>query len=245
MSRPRGGIIADTFPAWTTTSTSGVFTLREAQELRAANTWPRGPVAPTSLSASTGNAQLSLSWTAPATTHGTITNYLVEYTASGGSAQYVLTNSTSTSYTLTGLTNGTQYTVRVAAVNFTAGDYSGTATGTPVAAPPVTLNSGSGNGTAASKWTKGTGPWPACDFWGKFITANSPVTVLVDSVSIGGACGCDGGNSTNIQHRNASNAILNSQFNQEFTNRSYTLAAGDYLYLDIQCQLHTYRAWIA
>jgi hypothetical protein len=43
----------------------------------------------------------------------------------------VLTGSTSTSYTLTGLTNGTSYSVRVAAVNFTAGDYSGTATGTP------------------------------------------------------------------------------------------------------------------
>lgn len=134
MSRPRGGYIAGTLPAWTTISTSGVFTLREAQELRAANTWPRGPVAPTGLTASSGNAQLSLSWAAPATTHGTITNYLVEYTPSGGSSQYVLTNSTSTSYTLTGLTNGTAYTVRVAAVNFTAGDYSGTATRTAGAA---------------------------------------------------------------------------------------------------------------
>lgn len=51
-------------------------------------------------------------------------NYPPEYTSSGGSPQYVLTGSTSTAYTLTGLTNGTAYTVRVAAVNFTAGDYS-------------------------------------------------------------------------------------------------------------------------
>jgi hypothetical protein len=126
-------LIIGTLPTWTTTATSGVFTLREAQNMRTSAQWPRGPAAPTSLTATVGNGQLLLSWTAPATTHGTITNYLVEYTASGGSAQYVLTGSTSTSYTLAGLTNGTSYSVRVAAVNFTAGDYSGTATRTPVA----------------------------------------------------------------------------------------------------------------
>jgi len=115
----------------TTTNLDGIWGLNEINNLIGQTKWPRGPVAPTSLSAAAGNAQLSLSWTAPATTHGTITNYLVEYTASGGSAQYVLTNSTSTSYTLTGLTNGTEYTVRVAAVNFTAGDYSNAVTGTP------------------------------------------------------------------------------------------------------------------
>ena len=169
--RPRGGLIAGTLPTWTTTATSGVFTLREAQEMRTSAQWPRGPVAPTSLTATAGNAQLLLSWTAPATTHGTITNYLVEYTPSGGSAAYVLTGSNSTSYTLTGLTNGTSYTVRVAAVNFTAGEYSGTATGTPasvaVTVSPATITSNggslgggtvftwSGEGTAGNKLTTG------------------------------------------------------------------------------------------
>ena len=89
---------------------------------------PRSPDQP---HGSGGSGQLSLSWTAPTTTYGTITNYLVEYTPLGGSAVTVLTGSTSTSYTLTGLTNGTSYTVRVAAVNFTAGDWSGGANGTP------------------------------------------------------------------------------------------------------------------
>ena len=149
MSRPRGGIIAGSLPTWTTTATSGVFTLRQAQELRASAQWPRGPNAPTSLTAVPGNQQLLLNWTAPATTHGTITNHLVEYTPSGGSAAYVLTGSASASYTLTGLTNGTLYTVRVAAVNFTAGDYSGTATGTPLsvslAVSPATLTSNGGS----------------------------------------------------------------------------------------------------
>jgi len=129
--RNRGSFLTASPPSFTSTSTGGVFKLNDAAILKAANQYPRGPAAPTSLSAAAGNARLSLSWTAPSTTHGTITNYLVEYTASGGSAQYVLTGSTSTSYTLTGLTNGTSYSVRVAAVNFTAGDWSGTATGTP------------------------------------------------------------------------------------------------------------------
>jgi hypothetical protein len=134
MRRIGGLISGGTSPSWTTTSTSGIFSLVDSVVLKASSQWPRGPLAPTSLTATAGNGQLSLTWTAPATTHGTITNYLVEYTPSGGSAVTVLTGSTSTSYTLTGLTNGTSYTVRVAAVNFTAGDWSGTATGTPSAA---------------------------------------------------------------------------------------------------------------
>jgi hypothetical protein len=127
----RGGRIRRASEPTTTTNLSGLWTLNEIGDYISENKWPRGPAAPTGLTASAGNTQLSLSWTAPTTTHGTITNYLVEYTPSGGSAQYVLTGSTGTSYTLTGLTNGTSYTVRVAAVNFTAGDYSGTVTATP------------------------------------------------------------------------------------------------------------------
>lgn len=156
MTRPRGGIIAGTLPNWTTTATSGVFTLREAQVMRTGAQWPCGPVAPTGLSATPGNTQLSLSWTAPATTHGTITNYLIEYTPSGGAAAYVLTGGTSTSFTLTGLTNGTSYAVRVAAVNFTAGDYSGVATGTPqdqLSAPVLTRAGCNGDGLVSFSWT--------------------------------------------------------------------------------------------
>lgn len=139
MSRSRAGYIGFNRVS-TTTAASGIWTVREAEALRRAGEWPRGPVAPTSLTASAGNAQLTLSWTAPATTYGTVTNYLVEYTPSGGSAVTVLTGSTSTSYTLTGLTNGTSYTARVAAVTFTAGDWSGTATGTPVATQTSVVN---------------------------------------------------------------------------------------------------------
>lgn len=85
-------------------------------------TSPVPPGAPTSLTATAGNAQVSLAWTAPASPGSSaITGYTVEYTPSGGSPQTVSTGSTGTSYTLTGLVNGTAYTVRVAAVNADAG----------------------------------------------------------------------------------------------------------------------------
>jgi hypothetical protein len=149
----RGGRIRRVEPT-STTNLSGTWDLNEISDYISENKWPRGPEAPTSLTATASNEQLSLSWTAPATTHGTITNYLVEYAPSGGSATYVLTGSTSTSYTLTGLTNGTEYTVRVAAVNFTAGAYSQAATGTPSSAPPLALLSGNytGSGTQADPY---------------------------------------------------------------------------------------------
>jgi hypothetical protein len=138
MSRGRR-IRRETEPT-TTSNLSGLWTLNEIGDYISESKWPRGPAAPTSLSATVGATQLSLSWDAPATTHGTITNYLVEYTPSGGSASYVLTNSNSTSYTLTGLINGTSYSVRVAAVNFIAGDYSNTATETPSEIGLITHN---------------------------------------------------------------------------------------------------------
>lgn len=96
------------------------------------------PAAPTSLTASRGNTQISLAWTAPSSNGGSaITGYTVEYTPSGGSAQTVSTGSTSTSYTLTGLTNGTAYTVRVAAANVAgAGDF--TAASSSVTPGPFT-----------------------------------------------------------------------------------------------------------
>jgi hypothetical protein len=157
--RQRGGFITTTPLTFSTSSASGVFTINDAAILRAATQWPRQPLAPTSLAASAGNTQISLSWTAPATTYGAITNYLVEYTPSGGSAAYVLTGSTSTSYTLTGLTNGTSYTVRVAAVNFTAGDWSGTATGTPqnALATPSFSRDSCNDGTVIYSWTSVAG----------------------------------------------------------------------------------------
>lgn len=143
MSRPRGGYIGfNRVPAASAmnSAASGAWTLREAEALKRAGTWPtapRQPGAPSGLSAAAGNASLTLSWTAP-TSDLPITGYIVEYTASGGSAQTISTGTTATTYAITGLTNGTTYTMRVAAVSDVgAGAYSATANGTPVSGVDV------------------------------------------------------------------------------------------------------------
>jgi hypothetical protein len=135
MSRRTGGIIGPK-PTWTTTATSGIFSLGDVAGLKAAAQWPRGPIAPTNLAGTGTDGQVALTWTAPATTHGTITDYIVEYTPNAGSPTVVATGSTAASYTLTGLTNGTEYTIRVAAVNHTRGDFSSSVTATPSSTPP-------------------------------------------------------------------------------------------------------------
>ena len=113
------------------------------------------PGAPTSLSASPGNTQASLTWTAPASNGGSaITDYLVQYklTSSGTWLTFSDGVSTTTSATVTGLTNGSAYDFRVSAINtIGTGTASATVSATPAAGGlgagtynlnPVTANSG-------------------------------------------------------------------------------------------------------
>ncbi len=75
---------------------------------------PTAPPAPTNLTAAVGNTQISLSWSAA----GGATSYtLKRSTTSGGPYTNVDTGITTTTYTDTGLTNGTAYYYVVAAVN--------------------------------------------------------------------------------------------------------------------------------
>lgn len=72
------------------------------------------PAAPTGLTAAAGNAQVALSWTASSGA----TSYTVKRaTTSGGTYTNVATGVTSTSYTNTGLTNGTTYYYVVSATS--------------------------------------------------------------------------------------------------------------------------------
>ena len=98
------------------------------------------PSAPTNLQATVGNGQIPLSWTAPTNNGGAaITDYKVEYQTSGGSWQtFADGTSTTTSATVTGLTNGIQYSFRVLATN-SVGDSqpSNVVTATPTASATV------------------------------------------------------------------------------------------------------------
>ena len=88
------------------------------------------PAAPTNLTASAGNAQVALNWTASSGA----TTYSIYRGTSSGNEVSVATGVTSTSYTNTGLTNGTMYYFKVAAVNsYGTSGLSNEATATPTA----------------------------------------------------------------------------------------------------------------
>ena len=78
------------------------------------------PPAPTSVTATAGNGQALLSWTAPTgvIAQAPVTDYVVQFSTNGSTwTTFSDGTSTATSATVTGLTNGTAYTFRVAAVN--------------------------------------------------------------------------------------------------------------------------------
>jgi uncharacterized protein YkwD len=119
------------------------------------------PAAPTSVLAAAGNAQASLTWTAPSSNGGAaITNYIVQYSSNNGSSWTTFNRSasTATSATVTGLANGTTYVFRVAAVNSVGtGAYSATSnsvTGSPRISSFIDLD---GNGIADLIWQSSDG----------------------------------------------------------------------------------------
>ena len=86
------------------------------------------PTAPQNFTATPGNGQVTLSWTAPANSGGgTITGYQV---SSNDGLSWVSATS-NTSHTFTGLTNGTSYTFQVRAVNSAGNGAVISATATP------------------------------------------------------------------------------------------------------------------
>ena len=107
------------------------------------------PGSPTGLGATAGPGQVGLSWTAPSSNGGSpITGYEIwRGTTSGGEA-LVTTVGNQTTFTNTGLTNGTTYYYKVAAVNAVAtGALSGEASATPITTPgaPTGLSATRGN----------------------------------------------------------------------------------------------------
>ena len=105
----------------------------------------QAPGAPRNLRAATGNSgELAVSWDAPTSDGGSeITGYRVQWKESSGSwdtpANVSETTVTGTAHTITGLTDGTEYSVRVQAVNSEGGgEASPEATAAPVNPTPLT-----------------------------------------------------------------------------------------------------------
>jgi hypothetical protein len=124
------------------------------------------PGTPTNVAATAGNAQATVSWTAPPVSGTPVVGYDVEYSSTGGtswtSASATFHTSTTTTQTVTGLTNGTAYIFRVAAINGSGtGAYSApSAAVTPGTTPsaPTNLTAVAGPGSATLTWSAPADP---------------------------------------------------------------------------------------
>ena len=109
------------------------------------------PNAVTDLTLNAGDGQIEVSFTAPAAGTSTISAY--EYSLDDGST-WIRRASTATTFTITGLTNGTTYPIRVRAINTTGpSPASATATATPRINAPTALTATAGNTTATITFT--------------------------------------------------------------------------------------------
>jgi subtilisin family serine protease len=119
---------------------------------------PPPPAAPTGLSASGGDAQVSLSWTAST---GATSYNVKRATTTGGPYTTIKSGNATTAYTDTGLSNGTKYFYVVTAVNL--GGESGSsneASATPLPpapAAPTNLGASPGDSQVTLSWTASTG----------------------------------------------------------------------------------------
>ena len=142
------------------------------------NDTPSGPTqldTPDNFQATAGNEQATFTWNAVSNASG----YTISYTYTGGTEQTETVNGGSTtSKTITGLNNGTEYTCKIMAVGdgttYSDSEYSSTITVTPTnTLYTVTLNAGNGtvNGETTISWnvSMNNGDLPAaeapCSTW--------------------------------------------------------------------------------
>ena len=258
--RPSGGVwteLADAVKSTSTTATITGLTNGTAYEVqvRAGNSagdgpWSAGatgtpvssasvPSAPSAPTLRAGDGQLTASWTAPADNGAVIDDYDVRYRSSGGAwtALPDAVKSTSTTATITGLTNGTPYEVQVRAGNAVGdGPWSAGATGTPVpsasvpSAPPApTLRAGDGQLTAIWTAPSDNGS-PIDDYDVRYGTDGRTWTELPDAVksvsTTATITGLTNGTAYVVQVR-AGNAVGDGSWSESATATPVSDSSGD------------------
>ena len=111
------------------------------------------PVAPSDLSATVGDSEITLSWSDPG--NATISGY--ELSTDGGTSFSAISgsNASTTSHSVTGLSNGTSYSFALRAVNSAGKGASSTLSATPVALPlaPSNLSATAGDSEITLNWS--------------------------------------------------------------------------------------------
>ncbi|MEW1954755.1 DUF4082 domain-containing protein [Terrabacter sp. NPDC080008] len=124
-------------------------------------TGPTAPAAPTNVSATAGDKQATVSWTAPSNGGSAITSYTVTpYAGTTALTPTTVTGSPpATTTTVTGLTNGTAYTFKVSATNAvgtgpaSAASSAVTPSGPTAPAAPTNVSATAGDKQATVTWT--------------------------------------------------------------------------------------------
>jgi RHS repeat-associated protein len=149
------GLTNGTSYTFTVTATNSVGT-GPASSLSNAVTPAAVPGAPTGVTATAGNAQAAVSWTAPPANGSSITSYTVTPFVGSNAGSSASVSGTTTSTTLTGLLNGTTYTFQVTATNGVGTGLAGTSSAvTPTGPPyaPTNVVATGGNAQATVTWT--------------------------------------------------------------------------------------------
>ncbi len=122
---------------------------------------PAVPNAVTSLSATPGDTVVSLTWNASVATGAAVTGYSVRYSANGGTSWSAAVTTSSTSMTVSGLTNAALHTFAVSPTSSSGNGTAGTITATPSSAPVLVPPKAVG-GLAASAGVQAAGlTWTA------------------------------------------------------------------------------------
>jgi hypothetical protein len=112
--RSPGRLITATALSVTSTSTGkGIFTGTEVAQYKQAGSWSSKPDAPTIGTATAGDGQATVTFTAPANNGGSA---ITSYTVTSSPGNFTATGSSSP-ITVSGLNNGTSYTFTVTATN--------------------------------------------------------------------------------------------------------------------------------